>query len=238
MYIDVYFLINLILDWCSLKFALQRYKVSKWRLGIGAAVGAAGACLWEMLELSEMMRPIWTLVLSMMMMYICLGQRRGRQWMRALAELYGFSFFFAGILPYVSRFMPLWIGSILLSYSMIKLWLRWKEKKTDALLQVAIETDEAKWKVEAMVDTGHRLKEPITGSSVVIVKAESVPQGIQASWPICYESIQGKGMMFGFWPKKLWIGNQLYKEKEILVAVASDWTETSCDALIPGYIMD
>ena len=54
MYIDVYFLINLILDWCSLKFALQRYKVSKWRLRMGAAVGAAGACLWEMLELSEM----------------------------------------------------------------------------------------------------------------------------------------------------------------------------------------
>ncbi len=238
MYLDVYFLINLILDRCSLECALRRYVLPKWRLWLGAAAGAAGGCLWEMMELPGMMRPIWALVLSMMMIYICIGWRPRSQWAKALAELYGFSFFFAGVIPYVSRFMPLWIGSVLLSYGGIKFWLRWKEKRSDALLQVAIETDTASWKVDAMVDTGHRLREPITGSSVVIIKAGSLPPSVQPSWPICFESVQGKGIMFGFWPKTLRIGDRLYKEKEILVAVAAEWKETNCEALVPGYIME
>ncbi len=238
MYIDVYFMINLILDRCSLECALRRYKVSKWRLWLGAALGAAGACLWEIMEMPEMIRPIWVLMLSMMMIYSCIGWRPRGQWLKALAELYVFSFFFAGILPYVSHFIPLWIGSILLSYIGIRLWICWKEKRTDTMLQVVVETETATWTVAAMVDTGHQLREPITGSGVVIMKAECLPTGIQAVWPICFESVQGKGMMFGFWPKKLWIGDRLFKEKEVLVAVAPEWKETSCDALIPGYVME
>ncbi len=238
MYIDVYFLVNLILDRCSLECALRKYHVVKWRLWAGAAVGAVGACLWELACFPAVMRPFGSLSLSVVMLHVCIGRRPRSQWLKTLMELYAFSFLFAGVIPYVSRFMPLWIGAVMLSYAAIKLWLIWREKKNTALLTIQIETDLASWKVNAMVDTGHRLKDPITGSPVVIIKTECIPSGIHPSLPICFESVQGSGVMFGFWPKRLEIEDRVYKEKEILIAVAPQWKAENCEAIFPGYALD
>ena len=217
---------------------MRRYKLAKWRLWLGAVVGAMGACLWEIAGFSQLLRPVWALVLSMLMIYACIGARPRRQWVKTLVELYGFSFLFAGIIPYVSRYIPLWIGSVLLSYGAIKLWLLRQEKKRAELLTLRIRAEEGCWEMAAMVDTGHRLKEPITGCPVIIVKADRLPVGLQTVWPIGYESVQGRGLMFGFWPKQLWVGDRMFKEKEVLVAVAREWKEESCEALIPGYLLE
>ncbi len=238
MYIDVYFLINLIIDRCSLECALHGYRLSKWRLWAGAVTGAMGACLWEIAAGPELIRPFWAMGLSMSMLLVCIGLRPKRQWFLSLTKLYGFSFLFAGIVPYVSQYIPLWIGSVLLSYGMIRLWVVYQEKRKIANISLRIETKQGIWQLRAMMDTGHTLRETITGSPVIIVKGTRLPEEIQRTWPVGYNTVQGKGLMFGFWPRNVWIGSHLFKEREILVAVAEDWKEKDCDALVPGYLAD
>ena len=238
MYIDIYFLVNLIMDQFSLTCALRQYHLPQHKLWLGAVIGAVGACLWEVSGLPMMLRPVGALLLAFCMVYACIGKRTGRQWIRVLIEVYGYSFLFAGVIPYISPVIPLWIGSVLVSYCGIRVWLFWQDKRKVQDVSVILEVDHESQKLMAVVDTGHQLREPITGKPVVIIRQECLPKQVTPRWPICYKSVQGKGVMFGFWPEKLWIGDHLYKEKEILVAVASEWHEQNWDALVPGYVME
>lgn len=238
MYIDVYFFVNLIMDWLSLKFALRQYDLTEGRLWLGAVMGALGACVWEIAEVSILLRPMGTLLLAVCMVYCCLGKRTKKQWMRSVVEVYIYGFVFAGVIPYISQMIPLWSGSVLISYVCIRMWLWWAENRKSKPVSVTFEIEEERKKLRAMVDTGHRLVEPITGRPVVIVRGDCIPETVEPRWPICFESVQGKGVMFGFWPEKLWIDDRLYKKREILVAVALEWDEQNWDALVPGYVME
>ena len=238
MYIDVYFVINVVMDRCALECALGRLGLSKGRLWLGALIGAAGACAWEVWVPEELLQPVGALSLSMLMMYVCIGTRPWRQWCSLLLQLYVYSFLFAGVIPYVSRYIPLWVGSVLFSFGGIKLWLWRQEKGKKQWMPVRIESDGQNWEGRGMVDTGHMLKEPITGKPVIIVKETSLPKEWKAEWPIVYQSVQGKGLMFGFWPRRLWIGEQAFKEREIMVAVATEWKEDEFLAIVPGYLME
>ena len=238
MYLDVYFFVNLIMDRLSLACALREYRMSGWRLWLGAFIGAVGACLCEMIGLAMLLRPAVALIIAGCMLYSCIGKRPFAQWIRALIEVYGYSFLFAGVIPYISRFIPLWLGSVLVSYSGIRAWLWWQTKRKRKIVTVIFEVGSVRKKLMAMVDTGHRLAEPITGKPVVIIRKECLPKMVDPQWPICFESVQGTGVMFGCWPEKLWIEERRYKEKEILVAVAAEWGEKTWDALVPGYVIE
>lgn len=238
MYLDVYFGINLLLDGCALTFAVRKYGIPRRRLWLAAAMGALGACLWEISRLPEWIRPLWALALSGAMVYMCIGARPKDQWVRTLMELYGFSFLFAGIIPFVSRYVPLWIGSVLLAYTMIRLWLRWQEQKQPKSVPLQIEAQGVSWTMTALVDTGHLLREPLTKRPVIIVLAAALPKNIRASWPVCYETVRGGGVLYGFWPTRIQVGERVFKEKEVLVAAAPEWHSDGYEALIPGYMME
>ena len=200
-------------------------------------MGAMGACVWEMAGFPTIVRPVGALLLAVCMVGVCIGKRTVQQWTRALIEVYGYSFLFAGIIPYVSKMIPVWSGTVLVSYGGIKLWLWWQERRENREVWVVFEMESMRKRLRAIVDTGHCLREPITGKPVVVLRKECLPETVKPNWPLCYESVQGKGILWGFWPKQVWIGDQLYREKEILVAVASEWKETNWDALLPGYLM-
>ena len=238
MYIDVYFLINLVVDRCALECAIGRLGVSKRKLWLGAVAGAAGACLWEIWITPVMLQPFGALLLAVMMVYICIGARPWRQWCGTLVRLYMYGFLFAGVIPYVSRYMPLWIISVLISFGGIKAWMLWQGKGKRRLLTMMIEIDGVSWKGKGMVDTGHLLKEPITGKAVIIVDRAALPQSWEGKWPIVYQSVQGKGILYGLWPQKMQIDEQVFKEKEIMVAVAEEWKEKGFSAIIPGYLVE
>ena len=64
MYIDVYFLINLVVDRCALECAIGCLGVSKRKLWLGAVAGAAGACLWKIWITPVMLQPFGALLLA------------------------------------------------------------------------------------------------------------------------------------------------------------------------------
>jgi len=238
MYIDVYFVVNLVVDRCALECAMGRLGLSKKRLWLGAFVGAVGACVWKVCVAEPLLQPIGALLLAALMVYSCAGRRPWRQWCGLLLQLYAYGFLFAGMIPYVSRYIPLWVASVILSFGGIQLWLYLHEKGKKRCMTVRIEEEGKLWEGRAIVDTGHLLKEPITGKAVIIVKKEALPKDWKVSWPITYQSIQGKGLMYGFWPQRMWIGETLYKENEIMVAAADEWKEKEFSAIIPGYLME
>ena len=238
MYIDIYFLINFVMDWCTLECTLGRLGISKRRLGGGAFVGALGSCLWEMGVSIRMLYPMGAFLLSLLMLYVCIGRRPWRQWWNLLVQLYAYSFLFAGVIPYVSRYISLWILTVLLSFAGIQLWLYWQKRLKPQGLSVVIEEQERRWEGKAILDTGHVLKDPISRRPILIVDPAALPKEWGGSWPIVYQSVQGQGMMYGFWPQRVWIGGRLYKEKEILVAKAEVWNEKGFSAIIPGYLME
>ena len=180
MYIDIYFFINLIMDRVSLACALRKYDLPKKKLWLGAGVGAAGACLWEVTGLPMMMRPLGALFLAGCMVYACIGKRSWTQWSRAMIEVYGCSFLFAGVIPYISQFIPIWISAVLISYGGIKVWLWRKEKRKIEVVKVVFEVENGKRQLIAVVDTGHRLVEPITGKPVVIIRRDCLPETVDS----------------------------------------------------------
>ncbi|MBQ7017224.1 MAG: sigma-E processing peptidase SpoIIGA [Firmicutes bacterium] len=237
MYIDVFFLVNLVMDRLALECAVGRLRLPKGRLWLGAFVGAMGACVWEVCISIDWLQPIGAMLLSIIMVYACVGRRPWKQWCSILMQVYVYGFLFAGVIPYVSRYIPLWTASVLLSYGGIKLWLYLQSKGKKQFMIVRIENEGEIVKGKGIVDTGHLLKEPITGRPVIIVKKTAVPEKWKASWPLVYQSVKGKGLMYGFWPQRMWIGEQLYKEKEIMVAAAEEWNEKEFLAIIPGYLL-
>ena len=237
MYLDVYFIINLFIDWCTLSCAVRQYALPGYRIWLAAAVGAAGACIWEIAGASDLWRLVCGFLLSLVMLYFCIGKRTKVQWRKAFFELYAFSFLLAGILPVVSRYIPLWIFSTALSYAGIKGYLAWQERKRVKEIDVAIQTDDGSWQLRGLVDSGHLLKEPLQKKPVIIIKEGCLEGGPQANWPLLYQTVQGSGVMMGFWPKEVRVGEQRLKEKEVLVVVAREWKTDDYEALIPEYMM-
>ncbi len=237
MYIDIYFIGNWILDSWILGCVSKNYGIRKIRVCLSAAAGALGACLWQLGEFSEVFGPVAALPLSALMLFLCIGQRPIEQWLQAFFKLYIYSFFMAGLIPIAGQYISLWIGSVAVAYMALKAAIYLIEKKQETEMSIQIEMGETVWTLKALVDSGNLLREPVRGQPVIIVKASVFDSGLQASWPIPYQTVQGEGIMFGFWPQKIRIAKRCYKENEVMIGVSEKWDAQEYDALIPEILL-
>lgn len=237
MYLDIYFLVNFIFNFFLLNAVAMYDSVTKIRLVGGAAAGALGACFVELLFLPNLMRPVISLLLAVLMLFLVWGADNHRKQGKRLFRFYGYSFLLAGLLPVLLSYTKVWILSVLLSYGGLRLWA-WQQarRRREEVSELRITAEGHTWELKALVDSGNVLKEPIYGKPVIIAQAGRLPERPPACWPILYRTVGSEGLLLGFWPEKVEAGEKSYGRQQVMVAIAENWKEKEYEAIVPAEL--
>lgn len=228
IYMDALFLVNFVMNLYLLlltDLAAGR-TATRLRLAAGALLGAAVYCLC----LIAVYVPPWlkmaggTVLASALMVKITFRPVNMRSCMRLTESLAGYSFLMGGILlalmRYVEGFTDRTVGmaGIMgaggIAYLAVTFLLERRRKEKQGFCRVTLVEGENSVEVDALIDTGNGLTEPISGKPVSVV-GQSVleklwPQGLPEVYrAIPYHSVGCEhGIMKGYLAGKMIIENQ------------------------------
>jgi len=196
IYVDTLFLVNLVMNyiilWTTAKLASLSTKA--WRLLLGASLGALYS-IFILLPNFIYLNSLWIkLIFAGLLPLVSFYPLSGRSFIRVLGYFYLSSFLAGGTamalvyfgshspylsylgkgFTYASRF-NIWTMSITIITVVFLVHLAWmarQRKNIQDLFAVPITLSFADQRIglEAMVDTGNQLKDPLTGTPVIIVE--------------------------------------------------------------------
>lgn len=179
LYIDILFFVNFMMDAILLLLLkkLLKCSVKNGRVFLGALIGAVALCLvtvvpipWPWVKFL-----LFHLVINTLMVKIGLGLLWNRNLLRAVILLYISSFLLGGILEYLRQYVEagsLFFALAVASYYIASgvFWFLSMILKTNRYrCQVELCQDGRSCKVPAIIDTGNRLLDNVTGKPVSIV---------------------------------------------------------------------
>lgn len=194
VYIDVLFAINLIINYLLLlttsKLAKQHSPV--WRLLIGATVGAVYAVCMFFPQVRALYTIMAKIIVSFILVAITFSIRKWRCFIKTVGIFYITSFIFGGVALGIFYFtgtgkgtiisngifyfnLPLRILIISSAIAYIAIRIIWRIYKSDRLReykQIEIRFMGKAVHLNALIDTGNMLCEPITGTPVIIGEFE------------------------------------------------------------------
>lgn len=205
VYIDSLFLMNLVLNLLMLHLVSRMIQctATHWSLFLGAALGAAGECLFIVLPIF----PIWLKLLlayggvGLAMVRIGLRITEASIWKKSLLLLYIFSFLFGGIMEFMGNqfsyfgkhpvTIPWILAGAYVSFSLLNYGIRryLLGKKEKSIYPVHIYQNGGELALMALLDTGNSLVEPVSGKPVSIVEKEAILKLMQTVEPCRYHTI-------------------------------------------------
>ncbi len=188
IYIDSLFLLNFAMNLYLLLLLNKslNYTATYLRLFMGACMGGAGYCLLFFLPSpGPYFHPIWKILLTAIavptleILYV-FSVRSLRLYFALMEKMMLFSFCYGGFfyvvlnrIPSLSRYL-LSMSGVLSLGGLLTMYLHGKIKKKDAItpqiVTVVLQNKEKKITVNALVDTGNCLKEPISNKPVCILE--------------------------------------------------------------------
>lgn len=206
VYGEYLFVENLLMNWLILHLTayFSKENVPKYKLWIGAALGAAYAFVFFFPSLSFLYSVIMKIVISMLIIVITFVPYHFKTFFKLLGIFYLISFMFGGAafaLFYFTDFngllsngifyfgnfsIKLLIYSGIISYILIKFcweYVQVKVSRENILISVCIEVGENKSLIKALLDTGNSLQDPVSKCPVIVVEynaiKELLPKDIQ-----------------------------------------------------------
>lgn len=193
IYIDVVLIENLIMNYIILLATgvILKNKIKHIRLIIAGLIGAIYSILTYVITIGIYSNFFFKLLLSVMMIYVAFNPQNVKNMWKALISFYLTSFVFGGAafaLIYIVKPQEILMrnGLFLGTYPLKNVLLagiigfliiittfkivKTKITKKDIYKEIKIYIDEKVIKINAMLDTGNMLKEPITGVPVIIVE--------------------------------------------------------------------
>ncbi len=196
VYIDIIFIENLIMNYAILytTFFIKKIKVSKIRILISAIIGAIYTIIIFVPKIGKFNNIISKILLSCAMIRVIHKERRLKKFIELLLMFYLTSFTIGGLafaisflkhgqiysynnsliieFPVFSSIVALFIGIFLIKnvFKNIKNLI----KKDDIFYQLEIYIEKKKSSINAILDTGNMLKDPITKAPVIIVNKNSI----------------------------------------------------------------
>ena len=193
IYIDVVLIENLIMNYIILLATgvILKNKIKHIRLIIAGLIGAIYSILTYVITIGIYSNFFFKLLLSVMMIYVAFNPQNVKKMWKALISFYLTSFVFGGAafaLIYIVKPQEILMrnGLFLGTYPLKNVLLagiigfliiittfkivKTKITKKDIYKEIKIYIDEKVIKINAMLDTGNMLKEPITGVPVIIVE--------------------------------------------------------------------
>lgn len=239
LYIDVFFLVNFIMDIFILLLAKKILKcpTTYGSLCLGAALGAGMTCGVIILPITTgfVKFMIFHGLISILMIRTGLRIRFHQRFLQAYIIVYISTFLIGGIFeclkPYLREgvffFVFAWISYMLA----IGLWryviITERTEKINCVVLLVNKTNQIK--VNAIIDTGNRLYDDITGKPVSIITRQAanalwkeIPESGLRYIPFC--TIEGKGGIFPVFTVEkacLYLEREIWLSK-ILVAVCED----------------
>ena len=197
IYIDIIIVENLIMNYIILYATglISKSKKSYLRMFLASLIGAIYATLEYALKVNIYSNIILKTILSIIIVYVAFYQQNAKKMCKQLVLFYVTTFTFGGIATYLIYVLKpqniiikngmyvgtyvlkvIFIGAIVGTIILAIAFKMAKNKltKKDMICKVKIKLNGKEETVEAMVDTGNMLKEPITGTPVVVVERTSL----------------------------------------------------------------
>ena len=207
VYIDLIFIINTVLT-SALLFAvgkLLEFDYNYWRVIIAGVVGTLYTFLVILIQyytipgnLKILLQIVLNILIACLMIYIAYGKMNFNKFIKSVGYLYLLSFFAVGTgisVFYLYGVNPLRSKSVIFSlfvlvviffcgkfgYRLFKKYINTGEQ----ILEVSISIFDKAISVQGFVDTGNRLKDPISGLPVIILEVKKMI-------PFCREMLKNK----------------------------------------------
>lgn len=197
IYIDIIIVENLIMNYIILYATglISKSKKSYLRMFMASLIGAIYATLEYVLKVNIYSNIILKTILSIIIVYVAFYPQNAKKMCKQLVLFYVTTFTFGGIATYLIYVLKpqniiikngmyvgtyvlkvIFIGAIVGTIILAIAFKMAKNKltKKDMICKVKIKLNGKEETVEAMVDTGNMLKEPITGTPVVVVERTSL----------------------------------------------------------------
>ena len=197
IYIDIIIVENLIMNYIILYATglISKSKKSYLRMYLARLIGAIYATLEYVLKVNIYSNIILKTILSIIIVYVAFYPQNAKKMCKQIVLFYVTTFTFGGIATYLIYVLKpqniiikngmyvgtyvlkvIFIGAIVGTIILAIAFKMAKNKltKKDMICKVKIKLNGKEETVEAMVDTGNMLKEPITGTPVVVVERTSL----------------------------------------------------------------
>lgn len=183
LYIDVFFLENLMMDFLLLMFLKKMLgsTASGVRIILGAAVGAAVTCAVIIIPIPYAFVKMLLLygAVSVLMVKTGLNVEWGREFIKALLFLYIGAFLLGGIMSFLQQYLRgislFFVLSLLGYYLASGVWSLMESLVRDNKVHCAavLHNGSGCCRLKAFIDTGNRLKDGVTGKPVSIIEPET-----------------------------------------------------------------
>ena len=193
IYIDIVLIENLVMNYIILLATgmIIKTRIKHLRLCAGSLIGAIYTVMTYVITIKMYSNFFFKILLSVIMIYVAFNPQNVKNMCKTLVVFYLTSFVFGGaafaliyiikpqdILIKNGRFLGTYpLKTIILSTIVAFLIIivtfkivKSKITKKDIYKNIKIEIDEKSINLKAMIDTGNMLKDPITGSPVIIVE--------------------------------------------------------------------
>ena len=195
IYLDLIFLENVFMN-SIIMYAtviILKKEIKILRILLGSIIGAIYACVYYISNMKIYSNIILKIILSLVIVYISFGSKGIKEFLRELLIFYLTSFTFGGVtfalLYFISPENVLFENGSLVGIYPLKMILiggligffiiiisfksiKNKLSKKDMLCNISIVFEKRKVDINAIIDTGNFLKEPITGKPVIIVEKD------------------------------------------------------------------
>ena len=179
LYIDIFFLVNFMMDYLMLSVARRMLKctVTQGRICLGAALGALCTCVVVALPVPYMFIKfiLFHGVVNTLMIKTGQKDRWDRTLVRANLMLYISGLLLVGVFTYFhryARYAGLFFAFALISYYVVLgIWnlISYLARQENYRCEVMLYQGEKALRVTAVIDTGNALKDPVTAQPVSIL---------------------------------------------------------------------
>lgn len=184
LYVDVFFLVNFMMDFLLLLIARKILKCSATHgnICLGSLVGSLLTCFVVVLPVRSAILKLmlFHIVINVLMIYIGLRVHTLREIVRAWIALYIGGFLLGGVFTYFQQYLKM--GSLFFAVAVFSYWIVqgiWvfvvcMQKVKQNECNVTLYQNGEKCTLHALIDTGNSLSDPLTKQPVCIVEYEAV----------------------------------------------------------------
>lgn len=245
VYVDLYFLINYILDLALLCFTgkILKRKVKNLRYLLGALVGGLSIFLL-FIEINSISLLFLKIIISILMILVSFGRRdllKNIFYFYILSIILGGSFYLFDLnfdytnKAYYLNYLLLLVFSPFILYVFVSDNIKNKIANLNKYT-VEIRYKDDVFKTYGMIDTGNSLKDPYKRRGVVLVDYEFDIDD-KKSVLVPFKALNSNGLIKCFKPDKLIIGDK--DVKNLLVGVSSNQLNMcGCRCILPNTLME
>nr|WP_294468587.1 sigma-E processing peptidase SpoIIGA [uncultured Sellimonas sp.] len=182
IYIDVFFLVNFMMDYLLLAASARMLCAGfkRRRVLMGAFAGALLTCLVILIPAGGILKLlICHVAVTTVMLLTGIPVNSAREFVKAFLMLYAGAFLLGGIFSFFGQYIrtgSLFFLFAVISYEVMQgIWEFWRliQRQNRYLCEAVLEQAGEQVRLCALIDTGNRLTDPLTGQPVCIVERQA-----------------------------------------------------------------